>query len=99
MPNIKGALKRVHTSAEDRMRNRSVKSAILTQRRVFLAALDAKDKEKAAAECRKYVSVLDKAAKKGIIKKNNADRKKGRAVKHLAALQKAPAPAADKAST
>lgn len=79
MPNIKSAMKRVRQSAEDRIRNRSEKTLLATQRRTFLAAVESKDKDKVAQQFRRYCSVLDKAAKKGMIKKNNADRKKQRA--------------------
>jgi len=46
MPNIKSAAKRVLTSGQARERNRSVRAAIHTARRAFLAAVASKDKGK-----------------------------------------------------
>lgn len=79
MPNIKSAMKRVRTSAILRVRNRKEKTGLLTQRRVFMAAIEAKDKGKAMSAFQTFASMLDKAVKKGILKKNTADRKKSRA--------------------
>ena len=84
MPNLKSGFKRMQTSAVSRLRNRSEKTLILSVRRAFLAAVEGKDKDKVMAAFREYGSVLDKAAKKGIIKQNNADRKKSRAAAMLA---------------
>ena len=86
MPNIKSAFKSMRTSAILRIRNRSEKTLVAGVRRSYLAALESKDKEKAMAGFRAYCSVLDKAAKKGILKKNNADRKKDRASAMLAKI-------------
>ena len=79
MPNIKSAFKSMRTSAIFRTRNRSEKTLIAGLRRTFLAAVESKDKDKAMAGFREYCSALDKAAKKGILKQNNADRHKSRA--------------------
>ena len=89
MPNIKSALKRVHLSARANLRNRDVKTELVTIRRQFLAAVEAKDKDKAWTAFRAYCSALDRAAKKGIIKANNASRKKHRAAQWLKKAQAA----------
>lgn len=74
----KSAKKRVRTSAEARMRNRQTKSTFRTAIKKFDAAVLAGDR--AAAEEYKHLSekLLDTAAGKGIIHRNNADRKKSR---------------------
>lgn len=86
MPNIKSAIKRVKTAEKARLRNRSVKSDLLTARRKMLNAVAAADKEAATEATRVYVSKLDKAVKKGVIARNTADRKKSRSTIALANL-------------
>lgn len=86
MPNIKSAVKRVKTAAKANLRNRSVKSELLTYRRKMQDALASGDKAAAASAVSVYASKLDKAAKKGVIKSNTADRKKSRSAQALAKL-------------
>ncbi|MEG2062771.1 MAG: 30S ribosomal protein S20 [Kiritimatiellia bacterium] len=78
MPNIKSAEKRVITAEKANLRNRAVKSELLTSRRKVDAAFASGDKAVAVAAVSAYASKLDKAAKKGVIKGNTADRKKSR---------------------
>jgi small subunit ribosomal protein S20 len=86
MPNIKSAAKRVKTAAKANLRNRSIKSELLTFRRKVEDALVAGDKAAAEAAVSVYASKLDKAAKRGVIKSNTADRKKSRSAAALAKL-------------
>ena len=86
MPNIKSAIKRVRQSASNRTENLAVKSAVATSRRKLVAAVESGDKAKAAAGLADYTSKLDKAAKKGVIAKNNADRKKARLAQRIAKM-------------
>lgn len=79
MPNIKSAIKRVRTSQEARERNRSVKSSLRTLRARLMKSIDEGSKETSEKAFREYASALDKAAKRGMIKKNTADRSKQRA--------------------
>jgi small subunit ribosomal protein S20 len=79
MPNIKQAGKRAKQALVRRVRNRSTKSEIATSRRVFVDAVESKDKSKAMKEFSAFCSILDKSAKRGIIKPNTADRRKARA--------------------
>ena len=88
MPNLSSAMKRVRVAEKARRRNRSIKSKISTMRRQMFETVSAKDKEKARQAFRKYCSVLDTSAKKGVIKKNTAIRRKRRAALKLAALEK-----------
>jgi small subunit ribosomal protein S20 len=86
MPITRSAAKRMVSSAWRRERNRAVKSAILTERNRFLAAADAGDRKKAEEAFRACCSVVDKAAKKGIIMARTANRKKSRLAARLAKL-------------
>lgn len=78
MANIKSAVKRAKQSEVKRLRNRSSKSGVLTARKKVLAAISEGKKEEAAKLYSAYSSKLDKAAKKGVIAKKNASRKKSR---------------------
>jgi len=86
MPNLPSAWKRMRTAAKAHAKNKAVRSAISTMRRSLFEAVAAKDKDKANAALRKYSSVLDKAAKKGVIKKQKAVRRKQRAATLVAKL-------------
>lgn len=83
MPNIKSAEKRIRTSEKARVRNAAIRSAITTTRRKLFELLAAKDKEKTALAFKQYCSILDKAAKKGVIKKQKAVRRKRRAAAQI----------------
>lgn len=89
MAHTKQALKRHRQSEEDRLRNKAGRSVIKNLQTKFKAALAGKDAAKADAFFRQYCSALDKAVKKGIIKKGQAIRKKGRAADHLRTLKAA----------
>lgn len=86
MPNIKSAKKRVKTSEKRRIRNKSAASTVATVRKSLYNAVAAGDKAKAVMLFRKYCSVLDKTAKRGIIHSNAANRKKSSAAARLAKL-------------
>ena len=68
-----------------RLRNKAAKSKISTLRRQLFEVCTANDVDKSRKAFSDYCSILDKAAIKGIIKKNTAIRRKKRA---LAALRK-----------
>lgn len=78
MANIKSAIKRAKQSEARRVRNRARKSMVLTARKKVLAAISAGSKDEALKLLSAYSSALDKAAKVGVIPKNNASRKKSR---------------------
>lgn len=86
MPNIYSAVKRMRVAAKARGRNKAVRSAISTTRRRLMETLAAQDREKAPALFREYCAVLDRAAKKGVIKKQKAVRRKRRAAAKIALL-------------
>ena len=78
MANIKSAKKRVLTSKVRQERNKSIKSAVKTATKKVLVAVEASDRELAAKELLNATSVIDKAAKKGVLHKNTASRKVSR---------------------
>ena len=82
MPNIKSAKKRVKVSAKKNLRNRMIKSAVRTSVKKFEAAVAA-DPTTAVAQLTATTSAIDKAAAKGVIHKNAANRKKARLAKQL----------------
>jgi small subunit ribosomal protein S20 len=85
MPNTKSAEKRMRQEQRRRSFNRRTKSIVKTAITKARQAVDLPtiDQEAAAAAVRAAVSELDKAAKKGVIHKNNAARRKSRLMKQL----------------
>ncbi len=85
MPNNKAAEKRMRQEQRRRAFNRSTKSVVktaITKARQATVA-PALSKEDATEAVRAAISELDKAAKKGVIHKNNAARRKSRLMKQL----------------
>ena len=82
MPNIKSAIKRVKVTETKNLRNRMIKSAVRTTVKKFENAVVAgtADAQLLAATS----GAVDKAAAKGVIHKNAANRKKARLAKRLA---------------
>ena len=87
MAHTKSALKRHRQSLEKNERNRAAKSAIITANKKLAAAVDSGDAKAADEAFNMFSSVLDKSAKKGIIKPNNASRRKSRAAAKVAKLK------------
>ncbi|MEI7851040.1 MAG: 30S ribosomal protein S20 [Kiritimatiellales bacterium] len=88
MPNIKSAKKRMRSSEKQRVGNATVKTKVKTVRRKTREVLTAGVAETSEQAVREYSSVLDKAVKRGVIKKNTAIRRKKRAVAALRKLAK-----------
>ena len=76
MPNIKSAIKRVSVTERKTMRNKMVKSATKTAMKKFNNELSNETMIVAAA-------AVDKAAAKGVISKNAANRQKARMARAL----------------
>jgi len=74
--NIKSQKKRIVTAEKARMRNKAVRSELKTAVKRVRAAVEANDAELAQAEANKAGKLLDKAASKGIIHKNQAAQRK-----------------------
>ena len=82
MPNIKSAVKRVKVTRKKNLRNRMIKSAMKTKITKFDTAVSAKQADAALLSATQ--GAVDKAAAKGVIHKNAANRKKARMAKRLA---------------
>lgn len=76
MPNIKSAKKRVKVTKVKTLKNKMFKTMYKTTLKKFEAAIAEGDKAAAEVAYRNAVSVIDKAASKGIIHANAAARKK-----------------------
>lgn len=83
MGHTSSSAKRARQYAENRARNNAVKSQIKAKKRDVVKALGAKDKDALKKAYAELCSALDKAAKKGTIKKETAVRRKARAAKAL----------------
>ena len=85
MPNIKSAIKRVEVTKRRNLRNRMIKSSMKTSLKKFETALAAGNANEALLSATS--GAIDRAATKGVIHKNAANRKKSRAAKRLAAAK------------
>tara|TARA_B100000586_G_C20029835_1_gene392824 strand:- start:707 stop:970 length:264 start_codon:yes stop_codon:yes gene_type:complete len=86
MANSKSAQKRARQSAKRGIVNRSVKARVRTARKAVNDAIASGAKDDATAQLQALASVADKAAKKGVIHKNSANRLKGLYSKRVAAI-------------
>ena len=89
MANIKSQIKRNKQNEKRRLRNRNLRGSArtaITQARTALTDNTPGTKEAVL----KAISVIDQAAERGVIHKNNAARRKGRLMKHLAAFIASP---------
>ncbi|MDO4443130.1 MAG: 30S ribosomal protein S20 [Slackia sp.] len=76
MANIKSQKKRILTAEKARQRNRAVKSQLKTAVRRVREAVEAKDGVQAYVAAQEACRLLDKAASKGVIHKNQAANRK-----------------------
>jgi len=82
MANTRSAAKRARQSAARSLRNRSVRSQLRTlQKRARDAA------KPAAGEVHLLIAAIDKAAKRGVVHRNAANRRKARLNRLLAAAK------------
>ncbi|PID30695.1 30S ribosomal protein S20 [Candidatus Saccharibacteria bacterium] len=81
MPIIKSAKKRVKVANKAAVRNSKTKRSLKTAVKAFGKALSAKNKSDAVKALDKVQSELDKAAKKSVMHKNKAARKKAQAAR------------------
>ncbi len=87
MANIHSAEKAARRSARQRVRNRIITSGARTFIKNANALITQGDLEAAEAATKQALRALDKAAEKGVLKKNNAARRKSRLVLKLNALR------------
>ncbi len=74
MAHHKSAIKRIKQNAKKNARNRHVSSTLKTYIKRVREAVDAKDKEAAAAALKAAIPVIDASASKGVIHSSNASR-------------------------
>jgi small subunit ribosomal protein S20 len=82
----KSAEKRNRQSEKRRVQNKAVKSAIRSSAKKVQTAADGKDKATAEASLKDMIKRLDTAARKGIVSKNAAARKKSRMQRRINSL-------------
>lgn len=75
MANIKSAKKRIDTIKRQRDENRLIKSTLSTSIKKFKKLLTSNELEKAEAQLKETISLIDKAQTKGVLHKNNASNK------------------------
>lgn len=85
MANTKSAAKRARQTKTRTLRNRIVLSGIKTEQRKLRTQLAGTDKTATRAAYESLVGEIDRAAKRGVIHKNAANRSKSRLTRRLAA--------------
>jgi small subunit ribosomal protein S20 len=86
MANIRSAAKRARQTEQRKLQNKSVLTGIKRQQKKLALTLLSGDKAKARTELSAFSSTLDKAAKRGVVHKNLADRRKSQAAKAMAGV-------------
>ena len=81
MANIKSAIKRIQVTERQALRNKSIKSAVKTQIKKVITAIENKDIAAAQTELKAAIKKISMAASKGIYHKNTAGRKVSRLTK------------------
>lgn len=88
MPIKKSAFKELRKSKTREKRNKKIKSDVDALIRKVRKLVTGKDSNKAQEWLKQAIKKIDKAAQKGILKKNNAARKKSRLTKAVNRLLK-----------
>ena len=78
MANTKSAIRRARANERKRLSNRTTLSRVRKAEKAYHTAVTAGKKDDAAKALSTVASAYDKAAKKGVIKRGRADRKKSR---------------------
>ena len=87
MANTKSAAKRARQAVTRSKRNASVISSLKSSQKKVQAAVSAGKTEDAQAAYKRFSTELDKAAKRGVIHKNSANRRKATAARALSAAK------------
>jgi small subunit ribosomal protein S20 len=82
----KSAEKRNRQSEKRRVQNKASKTALRSSAKKVLVAAQGKDKAAAEAALKDMIKKMDTAARKGVVKKNAASRKKSRMQRLVNAL-------------
>ena len=86
MANHKSAIKRARQNTKRRMRNKSVKSRVKSITKDVRSAVSENEQDSAVSEFKVAQSLIDKAAKKGVLHKKTAARKISRLSKFVKTL-------------
>ena len=87
MANHKSALKRAGQNEIRRIRNKAVKTRVKNITKELRAAVDETQKDKALADLNVAQSIIDTAAKKGVLHKKTASRKISRLTKLINSVE------------
>jgi small subunit ribosomal protein S20 len=90
LANIKSQIKRNRQNERRRLHNRLYRGRARTYIKKARTAMESGELELARESTMMAISVLDRAASKGVIHKNNAARRKSRLLKSLNSLEKQP---------
>jgi len=88
MANLAAAKKSIRQDKKRRLRNVAITSELKSLMKKLNSLIETSKADEAAKVLSKLMSRLDKAAKKGIIKRQNADRKKSRLSARIKKLKK-----------
>ena len=88
MPNIKSAKKSIKQDAKRTIANTAIRSKIKNDMKKVEVAVSSNDKKKAQERLNVFVSDIDKACSKGIVKKNTCARQKSRLNKKVKEMGK-----------
>lgn len=88
MPILKAAKKYMKVNAKKNAFNKKIKDTMKKTVRAVNDAVDAKDFKKAEKLYKDAQKAIDKATKKGLLKKNTAARRKSVLVKKITSLKK-----------
>jgi small subunit ribosomal protein S20 len=88
LANSRSAIKRNRQNKKRREHNRIYRGRARTSVKNARLAIEAENIEEARENTKLAFRVLDRAAAKGVIHKNNASRRKSRLIKHLNALER-----------
>jgi small subunit ribosomal protein S20 len=86
MPNKKSAAKELRKAVKRNAANKKVSNKLKDLVKTSLKQIKASDKQ-VKEDYKKTIQAIDKATKKGIIKKNTASRKKSKLMKKVNALK------------
>jgi len=86
MANTRSAAKRARQTERSTLRNKSILSGLKHRQKRFLNAVAASDRSQAESELKGLASELDKAAKRGVVHQNLANRRKSKAAKAVLAI-------------
>ncbi|MCP5099285.1 MAG: 30S ribosomal protein S20 [Chloroflexi bacterium] len=87
MANTKSAKKRIRQTAKRTERNRVYRGSARTFIRKTRSLIEAGQLDEAEVEAKKAYSILDKSARKNVVHRRNAARRKGRLMAQLAAAR------------